>query len=311
MPNVKRQPPLTGTLENRSVIPSLAGVSFILVLLLMPVGWKFEDPWAGALWNLLHLPGFFFLTRFLIQVLAGFRGRGGGTFAAAALALAAGGATELLQARLGRSASLHDFVLDGFGVLLATTWPPRSRVWSVPRGLAAALTLLGGIAFALAPAWKHGIAVREARDRLPGLGMFDEARLRSLWVPHGREAEWDPGTGAIRVKIPAGTSGGIDYRPRGQDWSGYRELVLAVTNPGEPIRLGVRIDDAGSAADRSWHSDEATVGHGVSEVRISLGKSPERAGKRAIDWTEIHRLVLFVDKNPNPVEFSLRSAVLR
>ncbi len=92
---------------------------------------------------------------------------------------------------------------------------------------------------------------------------------------------------------------------------GLSELVLTSLNPGPPLRLGVRIDDVNSAADRGWLSDEAWLETGLSEVRIPLHRVPEPGDKRAIDWTRIGRLVLFVDKSEIPVEFSLQSAVLR
>lgn len=298
--------------EARKVIPALAGVLVIFVVLLVPLRVKFDDLWTGGLWNLLHLPGFFFLTRFLSSIFARLRGAAFGHHLAAVLALVAGGGTELLQSRLGRSASVHDFVLDGFGVLLAITWPTRPDRWSTGRGIATALTLFGGIVFALAPALNQEFTIRQARERLPVLGLFEEARLRRLWVPQGATtADWDDGTGGLTVRMKAGAFGGINYQPCGQDWSGYRELAMTCFNPGAPLRLGVRIDDTKSAADRVWHSDETTVETGLSEVRIPLGIGHESPGRRVIDWTGINRLVLFVDKNPNPVEFSLRSAVLR
>jgi hypothetical protein len=312
VPRGKREAEPGAKTDRRRVLGALLGVSAIFALLLVPVGWKFEDPWAAGLWNLLHLPGFFLLTRFLSGILAGCRDRAGLALASPLLALAAGIVTELLQARLGRSASVHDFVLDGFGVLLAVTWPARSGRWSAPRGIASALTLLGGIAFAFAPAWNQELIRREARAHLPVIGAFSEARLRCLWVPQGRTtAEWDAGTAALRVRMNAGTFGGINYRAGLQDWSGYRELVLTSRNPGPRLRLGVRIDDVNSAADRGWLSDEAWLETGLSEVRIPLHRVPEPGDKRAIDWTRIGRLVLFVDKSEIPVEFSLQSAVLR
>lgn len=296
----------------RQVLAPLFGVTAIFVLLLVPVGWKFGSPWSAGLWDLLHLPGFFLLTRFLSGVLAGYRDRAGLVLASPVLALAAGIATELLQARLGRSASVHDFVLDGFGILLAMTWPSRSGRWSAWRIAATVLTLLGGIAFAFAPALHQELIRREARAQLPVIGAFSEARSRSLWVPQGRTtAEWDAGTAALRVRMNAGTFGGIHYQPGWQDWSPYRELVLTFLNPGPPLHLGVRIDDTDSAADGVWRSDEFGLKTGPSEVRIPLWDVAEAGDKRAIDRVRIARLVLFVDKSEIPVEFSVRSAVLR
>ena len=308
-PSLNNDPEIPDLPVRRGAIPALAGIGFLLALLVVPVPWKFVDPWSGGLWNLLHLPGFFLLTRFLAEIPGTGRGR---IVPSVLLALAAGIATELLQARLGRSASVHDFVLDGFGVLLAVVWPPRSGRWSVPRVVGAALTLLGGIAFAFAPAWNQERIRREAREQLPVIGAFSEARLRGLWIPRGgTTVDWDAGTAALRVRVKAGTFGGIHYQPGWQDWSGYRELVLTFLNPGPLLHLGVRIDDTDSTAEGGWRSDEARLGSGVSEVRIPLKGLRGPDGKGAIELNRVARLVLFVDKAAIPVEFSLRSAVLR
>lgn len=312
--------PVKGDLQ-APVLPAVAGICAVLASLLVPAGKPIEDPWAAGAWNLLHLPGFALLTLCLHRLLGGIGEGRRRLVVAAGLALAAGIATELVQGRIGRSASLHDLVLDGCGILLAAILlRPRAR--APIRAMAGALVLLGACAFAFAPALRQDLAQRRGRARLPVLGAFADADAdvladaRRLWKTQGRAvAEVGPGTGALRVRIDPGEFGGVHFLPGRQDWSPYAELVLTLSNPGPPLRLGVRIDDANSAADRTWFSGEITAGGERSEVRVPLprgsaaGTAP--AGRRAIDLSRIRRLVLFVDKTAIPVEFSLHSAVLR
>lgn len=303
------------------VLPAVAGMCAVLASLLVPAGKPIEDAWAAGAWNLLHLPGFAFLTLCLHRLLGGIGGGRRRLVAAAGLALAAGIATELVQGRIGRSASLHDLVLDGFGILLAAI-SLRAWRWAPIRAMAGTLVLLGGFAFAFAPAVRQDSAERRARARLPVLGAFAVgdadafADARRLWKTQGKAvAEVVPGSGTLRVRIDPGEFGGVHFLPGRQDWSPYAELVLTLSNPGPPLRLGVRIDDADSAADRTWFSGEITAGGERSEVRVPLPRGsaagPVPGGRRSIDFSRIRRLVLFVDKTAIPVEFSLHSAVLR
>lgn len=307
--------------ERRRLLAAVAGMCAVLASLLVPAGKPIEDAWAAGAWNLLHLPGFAFLTLCLHRLLGGIGGGRRRLVAAAGLALAAGIATELVQGRIGRSASLHDLVLDGFGILLAAI-SLRAWRWAPIRAMAGTLVLLGGFAFAFAPAVRQDSAERRARARLPVLGAFAVgdadafADARRLWKTQGKAvAEVVPGSGALRVRIDPGEFGGVHFLPGRQDWSPYAELVLTLSNPGPPLRLGVRIDDADSAADRTWFSGEITAGGERSEVRVPLPRGsaagPVPGGRRSIDFSRIRRLVLFVDKTAIPVEFSLHSAVLR
>jgi hypothetical protein len=303
---LKNEPAIPGPPERRRIRHALTGVGVIVALLLLPLGWKLENVWSAGAWNLLHLPGFFLLTRFLFRIFAG------RILPSVGLALATGIVSEVLQSYIGRSASLHDVILDGFGILLALAWPGQPGRWPASRVPGASLILLAGITFAFFPALTQSLAERTARAHLPEIGPFSGTTGQKLWWPQGRAvAEVDAGTGALRVRIEPGTFGGVHFRSGGQDWSSYSEVVFSVSNPGAPLRLGVRIDDAQSSADRVWLSDEIRLDNGISEARIPLTGALAPDDRRRIDLTQIVRLVLFVDKTEIPVEFSLQSAVLR
>lgn len=300
------------TTPGRPLLLGAAGIVGIIVLLLIPVKKIPDEGWLAGAWNLQHLPGFFLFTRCIHAVLRGLRASPRHAFLAALLALVAAVGSELLQALVGRSASLEDVTLDAFGVALATLWPYRPARFTPARRVAWFAVLLGGVLFAFAPAIRLEMAVRDALGRLPALGDFQKPSATRVWRAQGATTR-AVRDGALQVDIRPGTYGGVHYLPGTQDWSPYTALALAFTNPGPALRLGVRIDDAGSARDRVWHADEIHVPPGDSEVRIPLPRALIRqSGREArpLDLTRVRRLLLFVDKTESAVHFSLRSATL-
>ncbi len=294
---------------DRGALLGLAGLALIFVLLLMPVKKIPDEGWLAGAWNLQHLPGFFLLTRCLQLIFRRFLPPRLTPLLAAAFALFAAIGSELIQGQIGRSASLVDVVLDTFGIALATIWPCRPASFTPLRiGLWIAV-LLGGIVFAFVPALRLEWHRAQARDRLPVL--WDARLTARFWKTQGpARAEVDPATGVMRVRISPGEYGGVNFTPGLQDWSPYDELVLRLSNPGPPLRLGVRIDDRRSLRERIWFSSAAEVRTGDSEVRIPLSRRGSGGTGRGIDYSQVARLLLFVDKTDFAVEFSVHSADL-
>lgn len=293
-------------------ILGLGGVLVVLVSLVVPVGGPITDPWRAGAWNLLHLPGFLLLTRSFLSLLGGPSNGSRRLLYSAALAILAALASEWMQVRVGRSGSIEDLVLDGFGITLGIVWPVRNHRWSSTRRLVFGVVLLSGIAFAFGPALLQERAERRAAARLPVIGDFQDKHCLRLWKAQGGAvATADPAKGTLLVRVRPGSFGGVQYLPGGQDWSPYGELRLKVSNPGGALSLGVRIDDHLSSTDRVWLSAEAVIEEGGSEIVIPLKSPPAREGRRPIDLSKATRLVLFFEKLENPVEFSIISAGLR
>jgi hypothetical protein len=174
------------------------------------------------------------------------------------------------------------------------------------------LLLLSGVAFAFGPALLSERAERRAKERLPVIGAFEDRDSLRLWRSQGpATATSDPSKGGLLVSLRPGSFGGVRFSPGEQDWSGYSELWLRVSNPGPSLSLGIRIDDRLSSKDRVWYASSATVMEGDSEIVIPLRKGAVKRGSRALDLSRTARLVLFVEKVENPVEFSIISAGLR
>ena len=287
-------------------------VLIVPVLLLLPVGGPTSGHWAAGFWDLLHLPAFYALTRSL-RLLVGVAGDSRGRhLLAVGLAILFAFGSEIAQASVGRSSSVHDLVLDAFGIALGAIAPVRSPGWSLLRKAGFALLLLSGVAFAFGPALLSERAERRAKERLPVIGAFEDRDSLRLWRSQGPAvATSDPSKGGLLVSLRPGSFGGVRFSPGEQDWSGYSELWLRVSNPGPSLSLGIRIDDRLSSKDRVWYTSSATVAEGDSEIVIPLGKGAAKRGGRALDLSQTARLVLFVEKVEKPVEFSIISAGLR
>lgn len=303
-----------GELRRKQLLFALAGIGAIFVVLLMPVKKAPDHGWAGCWWNLQHLPGFFVLTRCLHALLSAVRPSPRHVYLAAAMGFAAAFGSEWLQGFVGRSASLVDAILDSFGVVLATLWPYREGArprWPGAGRFVVWLAVLGGgFLFAFAPAIRMELLADDARDRLPVLADLREPESFRPWRPQGpARTRLEPG-GSLEVEIRPGLFGGINYFPLVQDWSPYHTLVLEVSNPGPPLRIGIRIDDENSAKDYVWLSDEFLAETGGTSARIGLPREVGRREKWGLDYTRITRLLLFVDKTGETVHFSLRSARL-
>lgn len=290
----------------------LGGILVVGVSLVVPVGGPITDPWRAGAWNLLHLPGFFLLTRSFLVLFGGTSRCLRPLFSSAALAILAAFASEWVQRWVGRSGSIEDLILDGFGIALGLAWPIRNHRWCPTRKSIFGVVLLSGVAFALGPALLQERAETKASEGLPVIGDFQDKQCLRLWKAQGGAvATADPASGRLVVQVRSGSFGGVQFLPGEQDWTPYSEVRLNVSNPGAPLFLGVRIDDHLSSRDRVWISSAATLEEGVTEIVIPLRPPLPREERRTIDLSKVTRLALFFEKMEKPVEFSILSAELR
>jgi hypothetical protein len=291
-----------------------AVVLVVLVLLVVPIRRPVDDTWGAAVWDMGHLPAFALITYGLARGMGGRSGAGWPAARWVAVAGAVGLAvvSEGMQAYTGRSADLRDLALNGCGIVAAASWAGRSAKRAALRRAVAVAAVVVGLTLALMPAVTQAWAEHRMRAALPDLMALQTRHGRRLWQAQGpAEIRVDSGSGGLRVHLAPGEFGGVQFRAGCQDWSGYAEVVLQCVRSGPPVTLGVRIDDAASAADRVWLSDQGEVGPGRSEIRIPLRPAAGGGGKRAMDLTRVRRLVLFAEKTRAPVDFLLVSAVLR
>ena len=310
---MNRRPQRFGRVTRTRFALALGGVLIVILILLVPVGKPIRNQWGAGSWNLLHLPGFFILARCLLKLLGRVENARRRIFFAAALSLSIGILTEILQGLVGRSTSLEDLILDAVGIALAMLWPLKRMGWTVSRRWVWGAVLVSGIVFAFAPALTNFCLQSHARSRLPAVAGLSQATDLQLWKGQGRaKVKWDKATSSISVQTEPGEAySGVSFLPGWQDWSNFLEIELSVSNPGKAFVLGFRIDDDHSAEDRIWFSGENEVKEGASFLRIALPKQEVPGMRRPVNLSRVSRLALFVEMNDFPVEFSIKSAVLR
>lgn len=173
-----------------------------------------------------------------------------------------GALTEVVQALVGRDASLEDLANDALGAALAvavtaclrreTFVTARPASWIVP-----ALIAAGTLAYAAPPLWSAAAYAQRWMQRpvlwqwrTPLDGYFlSHSNSRITPVPASAcladAAAPLPGGQALWIVLDSGPYPGLTLDEPYPDWRGYRALAIDVANPGaEPVPLTLRVDDA-------------------------------------------------------------------
>lgn len=128
-------------------------LAVMVTVLVSPVLHPVRGRWSSALWNLLHVPGFFAITWGAHTLLPSALGRTRRIFYAATAAFALGALTEIVQGHIGRSASLDDLLFDGVGIVLAVILLGRRVPWGARQWRAYVLFVAFALVLCLSPAW--------------------------------------------------------------------------------------------------------------------------------------------------------------
>lgn len=141
-------------------------LAVMVTVLVSPVLHPVRGRWSSALWNLLHVPGFFAITWGAHTLLPAALGRTRRIFYAATAAFALGALTEIVQGHIGRSASLDDLLFDGVGIVLAVILLGRRGPWDAGRWRSYALLVGFALVLCLSPAWGRDLIdfLRSVKD---------------------------------------------------------------------------------------------------------------------------------------------------
>ena len=229
------------------------------------------------------------------------------------IALAAGGAIELIQPQLGRAAEWRDLRSDALGALaglaiyaafsVSAAW----RRWlAIAVAIAAAVPIVWPVAQAsqayLVRLRKFPVIVQdlEPADRYFIHLRSADAVAEALPVAWARDG--DPPS--LRVRIAGGSWPGIDHVEPQPDWSGYSLLKLDLTNPDDlPLALTLRVHDGlhdNRAADRFNRSFELAP-HSRAVLAVPLREIAEAPDGRMLDLSSVAGLLLFASGNPADV----------
>jgi hypothetical protein len=234
---------------------------------------------------------------------------------ALSLALGLGGAIELVQPLVGRSASWGDLFDDGAGALLGAAWALRSDLPGRRMLLALATTAVGAaLALPTASLVDRALALRT----FPVLGDFESPLETLRWNRGVRTDEQArTGTHALRIELlPEPWSGATLERSFG-DWSRARSFAFSVyVPPGDPpLRWVVTVRDRTGWARGDAASDRFdrvfVLGPGWNDLEISIEDIRRAPANRSLDLDDLASVVLFTPQPRAPRTVYLDAVELR
>lgn len=293
-----------------SAVAAAGGLALLLGLLFVPLPLVLDTPVARYASDFLHAPLFavlFLAARHLLR--PRFRPA---TVAAATLAAAAGGFSEVLQSFTSRQASARDFAFDLLGIALAWTgilcW--RRRVsWRVVH----AVVLAGfAVAVVLLVARKASES-RELDAMMPLLAGFEKPHELQRWAAKAgtrmqRTAPGHAGTAwALEVSCSGGaTWPGVSLEDFAGDWRGYRWLEWSVHLPsGSPLELAVRLDDDQGSVHGTRYTEYLPIVPSREVYRIDLRKVAAHFREHPMNMARMTELHFFLDEPRANQRFSL------
>lgn len=258
----------------------------------------------GVLNNAAHAPVFGLLSVVLLLLMRRFApwpdwARFGSAFA---LAVAAGGAVELIQPMLGRGAEWRDLWTDTLGVSAGLA---AAAFVSLPRRWLSALvfSIAAGVAFW--PVADASLAYWQRMRQFPTVLDFSSpsdwyfVRIRGAdfetgLLPERWQLAQDPPS--LRLRMTGGRWPGITHVEPQPDWRAHARLLLDLTNPADdPLTLTLRVHDrthgnrANDRFNRTFTLPPATRTVLVVPLR-EIAAAPDR---RELDLAEIAGLILF------------------
>lgn len=231
------------------------------------------------------------------------------------LALLLGGATELLQAGLGREASWQDLGTDLLGAALSAVFAPglKSQLHS-KWVLGLRFLVLVPVVWIVIPFVKVAVDDLVARQQFPLLSGFETPFEVGRWGgPCRRQldsAQVYSGNAALRVDLDTRRYAGIALKYFPADWSGYRWLRLHIYNPNSgPFPFYFRIHDQAHSASGNRYSDRFNtsfeVAPGWTRLEVDLEQVAAAPKGRRLDLTKVAGMNLFVAKLDEPFSFYL------
>lgn len=230
-------------------------------------------------------------------------------------------ATEGLQAFLpGRHPSVADVVTNLLGtVAFLAIFAARGAGVAARTRAAYLLLALAAATVALQPAATLGLAYLKRAAEFPVIASFsrdiDLLHIEPNGVSLRRTPAGASGTPGdehdlLCIRLERGPYPGIMWPDPVRNWEGFRELELALVNPGKlAIELVLRIDDAphdGSHHDRFNQSFELPP-EGRSTVRFPLESIRSAPQGREFDFQQVTRMILFSTPDHHGQEFCLAS----
>ncbi len=297
-----------------SALLALAALALTAVLLLIPV--PVLGRAGNALLDMIHAPLFAVLGAFAyaLFVREPSRHRWLAVLAIGLVLATLGVAAELLQARVGRNASLQDAFSNVVGTVAGLLWISGRHNPHAGRRGATRIAVAGLILAAYTHPLLTLMDVSLAHRNFPQLSSFEQPLELSRWKPwharlsrsrqHATDGEWSLRIDGDVTKYSAAT---LFVPPR--DWSPYTQLVLDIARAGPPtaasagdvLRVFVKVQDQqhnDRSEDRFQQLVELRPGQ-AGEIRIPLLAIASAPRDRVMDLSRIDKLEIFTVRAPH------------
>lgn len=227
----------------------------------------------------------------------------GRLFWAALAAATVGGAIEFLQELVGRTALLHDWLLDLMGIGLVVGWVSW-RGHRRPLGLVLVILLVTTALVQLRALPPTMLAVAEARDRFPMLEDFEGPHTWYMWSANDDAALTMTGAAAAAGHRGLRLTGGPPSRWPGAHvrrfphvWTGYNVLEMTVRHTGagvDSVRFAVRLDDFQGVHDHDWLDASFWATREWRTFRLPVSDRVTRWSLRPFDLSDVDGLTIFL-----------------
>ena len=237
-----------------------------------------------------------------------------------------GGATELLQALLGRDAQLDDAISDVIGAATASGLWFYLQLQGAGTGIAArlgrtgaVLVCAGAFAYWATPLVKCASAYWHRNAQFPVLARFHDSRdlyfVDSAGLGDNPIVSRAAGAAptALRVGLDNGRWPGVTFFELVPDWRGYHSLTLELSNSsGAPLTLHLRVNDR--AHDDTLEDRFNTLlqlpPHAHQTFTIPLERIAAAPRARRMDMSRIATLIVFHDGTAPGAAFMVQRIAL-
>jgi VanZ family protein len=272
----------------------------------------FSAPLFRSLWDCGHIVFFAGLvviahTKFNI---AGWRP----FFVISLIAVAVGGAIEIIQAHTGREGNWQDLLNDLAATWLALFWLQKSNLWVWGGRVAAIALLIPPITTVFFSAW----AQLHAERNFPILANFESSIDLHGWRGNVERTNALRSAGEYSLKVHLNTEkyAGAALTEFYHSWQGYSALAFDIYNPESlPIDLVIRISDLQhELGDNDWSdrfNKKLHITNGWNSIEIPVASIQQAPLTRELEMDSITSIVIFSMQLAKPQDIYVDNILLK